>query len=230
MPLLERKMERLPNRAAAGRLLAEKLRAYRNRNDVLVLALPRGGLPVAAEIAAALAVPLDIFLVRKLGVPGHEEFAMGAIASGDREVLDRDLVGRLKISDAAVDKIRQRERCELLRRERAYRGAMPLPELRQKTIVVVDDGVATGASMRAAIMALRDFAPARIVVAVPVLPVDVATLLRNEVDDLICLETPSPFYGVGYWYENFTQVSDEQVQSLLRVHRDRAHVASWSCL
>jgi putative phosphoribosyl transferase len=202
------------------------MHAYRDRNDVLVLALPRGGVPVAAEIAAALAVPLDVFLVRKLGVPRHEEFAIGAIASGGREVLDRDLIDRLQISAAAIDAVRQKERDELSRRERAYRGDVAFPELRDKTIVVVDDGIATGASMRAAILAIRDFAPAKIVVAVPVLPVETAASLRKEVDELICLQTPEPFYGVGCWYENFTQVSDEQVQSLLRLQSRRVHEVS----
>ena len=203
------------DRREAGRLLATKLAAYANRPDVIVLALPRGGVPVAYEVARALNAPLDIFLVRKLGVPGYEELAMGAIATGGVRVLNDQLVGGLRIPDYKVDEVAASEQQELARRERLYRGDRPAPDVRGRTVILVDDGLATGATMLAAVKALRQQQPARIVVAVPTASPETCEQLRAEVDDIICAITPEPFHAVGLWYEDFSQTTDEEVRDLL---------------
>ena len=204
------------DRTAAGRLLAQKLRAYADRPDTLVLALPRGGVPVAFEVARALGAPLDVFLVRKLGVPGHEELAMGAIASGGVAVLNEDTIRYLRLPDEVIDVVAAKEQRELERRERAYRGARVAPEIRGRTIILVDDGLATGSTMRAAVAALRQQQPAHIVVAVPVAAPEICAAFRREVDAIICAITPEPFYAVGVWYEDFSQTTDEEVGDYLR--------------
>lgn len=203
------------NRVEAGRLLAEALEPYGGRTDVLILALPRGGLPVAFEVAQALAAPLDLMLVRKLGVPGQEELAMGAIASGGIKYLNQDLVSSLRISDSVIDRVVSREKKELERREQAYRGQRPVPEVRHHCVVLIDDGLATGATMRAAVLALRQRQPGRIVIGVPVAPADTVEKLRAEADEVICLATPEPFLAIGQWYRDFSQTSDEEVRDLL---------------
>lgn len=215
---------RFHDRAEAGRLLAAKLSEYANRPDVLVLALPRGGVPVGFEVAKALNAPLDVFLVRKLGVPGHEELAMGAIASGGTLVLNDDVVLTLRIPQQLMDVVAQREQQELERRERAYRDDRPQPDVQGKTIILVDDGLATGSTMRAAIRALRQREPAKIVVAVPAASPDTCDAFRDEVDDIVCALTPEPFYAVGLWYEDFSQTTDEEVRDLMeRSMRGRPH-------
>ena len=203
------------DRREAGRLLATKLAAYANRPDVIVLALPRGGVPVAYEVARGLGAPLDIFLVRKLGVPGYEELAMGAIATGGVRVLNDQLVGGLRIPDYIVDEVAASEQQELARRERLYRGDRPTPDVRGRTVILVDDGLATGATMLAAVKALRQQQPARIVVAVPTASPETCEQLRAEVDEVICAITPEPFHAVGLWYEDFSQTTDEEVRDLL---------------
>jgi erythromycin esterase-like protein/predicted phosphoribosyltransferase len=203
------------NRREAGRLLAERLTTYANRPDVLVLALPRGGVPVAYEVAQALGAPLDIFIVRKLGVPGYEELAMGAVATGGVRVLNEQIVGGLGVPEYIIDGIAAQEQQELVRRERLYRGGRPPPDVRGKTIILVDDGLATGATMQAAVRALRQQQPARIVVAVPTAAAETCEELRKEVDEVICAMTPQPFEAVGRWYQDFTQTTDEEVRELL---------------
>jgi putative phosphoribosyl transferase len=203
------------DRADAGRQLAERLGEYAHRSDVLVLGLPRGGIPVAYEVAARLAVPLDIFLVRKLGVPGHAELAMGAIAPGGIEVLNDDLIADLGISAASIAEIAARERLELYRRDRVFRGGRPLPEVAGKTVILTDDGLATGATMEAAVRALRQLSPAEVVVAVPVGARETCARFIVLADRVVCLATPEPFDAVGQWYENFSQTTDEEVQQLL---------------
>ncbi len=203
------------DRRDAGRFLATKLSDYADRSDVLVLALPRGGVPVAYEVAQALHAPLDVFLVRKLGVPGHEELAMGAIASGGVRVLNEQLVQSLHIPPSAVEAVVAREQRELARRERAYRDDRPPPDVRGRTCILVDDGLATGSTMRAAAAALRCEAAASIVIAVPVAPVETCEELQTEADRIICAVMPEPFYAVGLWYEDFTQTTDEEVYDLL---------------
>ncbi|MGA2393840.1 MAG: phosphoribosyltransferase [Candidatus Lustribacter sp.] len=203
------------DRREAGRLLASLLPGYAGRGDVVVLALPRGGVPVAYEIAVALGVPLDVFTVRKLGVPGHEEFAMGALASGGISVLDEGVVAGLGISHDEVVHITELERQELERRERLYRDHRTYPQLEGKNVILVDDGVATGASMLVAVKALRQKNPAKIIVAVPVGAADSCALLRRHADDVICYRTPEPFGGVGAWYDDFSQVGDDEVRTLL---------------
>jgi predicted phosphoribosyltransferase len=207
------------DRAHAGRFLAERLRQYANRQDVLVLALPRGGVPVAYEVAKALHVPMDIFLVRKLGVPGHEELAMGAVASGGVRVLNKDVVRSLGIPDAAIDRVAEKELTELSRREQAYRGNRPEPEIRGRTVILVDDGLATGSTMRAAAQALAMKKPAKIVVAVPIASSDTCEALSREVDEVVCAVTPEPFYAVGLWYDDFDQTTDDDVRALLAESR-----------
>jgi putative phosphoribosyl transferase len=206
---------RFRDRAEAGRRLAGKLMAYANRPDILVLALPRGGVPVAAEVARALNAPMDVFLVRKLGLPGQEELAMGAVATGGVRVLNESLVRMLGVSGAVIEAVAAREEQELGRRERLYRGERPPPDVRGRTVILVDDGLATGASMLAAIRALRQQQPDRIVVAVPTAAPETCEALKAEVDDVICAVTPEPFYSVGLWYENFSQTSDDEVRTLL---------------
>jgi erythromycin esterase-like protein/predicted phosphoribosyltransferase len=212
--------ERFRDRNEAGRLLAKKLTAYANRPDVLVLALPRGGVPVAYEIARALGAPLDVFVVRKLGIPGYEELAMGAVATGGVRVLNDQIVQRLGIPKYVIDAVAAREEQELARRERLYRGGRPPPDVRGRTVILVDDGLATGATMRAAVMALRQLQPARIVVAIPTGSPDTCEELRSEVDEVVCAITPEPFLAVGHWYEDFSQTTDEEVRDLLAQARD----------
>jgi putative phosphoribosyl transferase len=203
------------DRRDAGRRLAAALQEYAIRSDVIVLALPRGGVPVAFEVAQALSVPLDVFLVRKLGVPGHGELAMGAIAAGGIEVLSEDLIRDLCISRALVQQVVVRERLELERRDRAYRGARQAPALRDRTVLLVDDGLATGSTMQAATLALRQQGPARIIIAVPVGASETCLRLGGVADGVVCLRTPDPFTAVGLWYEDFGQTSDEEVAHLL---------------
>jgi len=203
------------DRRDAGKQLAQELLAYAGRSDVIVLALPRGGVPVAYEVARALNAPLDIFIVRKLGLPGHEELAIGAIASGGIRVLNHDIVEALKIPQTMIDTVTRQELHELERRERAYRGDRPPPDIRGRTVILIDDGLATGASMRAAVAALRAQNPARIVVAVPTAAPETCAAFESEVDEVICAMTPEPFYGVGRWYEDFSQTTDEEVRTLI---------------
>jgi predicted phosphoribosyltransferase len=208
------------DRAEAGRMLGEALSVYAGRTDVLVLALPRGGVPVAYEIARMLAVPLDVWLVRKLGAPGQEELAMGAMAGTDTLVLNQEIIKLLNIDKASIDAAITRERAELERRNKLYRKGMPAPDIQGKTIILVDDGLATGATMRAAIVSLRDAGAARIIVAVPVGTTSACRKIRQEADDFVCLYTPEPFFGVGQWYDNFMQTADEEVLALLEtIHR-----------
>ncbi len=204
------------DRREAGRFLAGLLEKYRGRPDVIVLGLPRGGVPVAYEVATALGVPLDVFLVRKLGTPGREELAMGAIASGGVLVISDDVVRGLGIAPEVVQQVAEREGRELARREQAYREGRPFPEVAGKVVIVVDDGLATGSSMRAAIAALRGLGPARIVVAVPAAPESTCRELGELADEVICATTPSPFFAVGNSYWDFTQTTDDEVRDLLR--------------
>ena len=213
---------RFRDRTDAGRLLAERLRKYAGRDDVVVLALPRGGVPVAYEVAKTLGAPLGIFLVRKLGVPGHEELAMGAIATGGVRVLVPEVIQEAGVPEAAVERVTAQEQRELERRERAFRGDRPPVDVRGKTVLLVDDGLATGATMRAAIAALRQQGPARIVVAVPTAAPATCESMRGEVDEVVCAITPEPFYAVGLWYDDFSQTTDEEVRELLaRAARER---------
>jgi predicted phosphoribosyltransferase len=212
---------RFGDRVEAGRRLAEELSAYAGRADVLVLALPRGGVPVGFEVAQALDAPLDIFLVRKLGVPGHEELAMGAIASGGIRVLNDEVLAQVHVPPEAIDAAAQRELRELERRERAYRGDRPEPPIAGRTIIVVDDGLATGSTMRAAVAALRSQGPARLIVAVPVAARETRDAFRVLVDEIVCPLTPDPFYAVGMWYNDFSQTTDEEVSALLSIARQR---------
>ena len=202
------------DRRHAGQVLALQLADYADRPDVLVLALPRGGVPVGYEVALALRAPLDVFLVRKLGVPGHAELAMGAIATGGVRVVNTALVEALRIPAAAVDAVIAAEERELERRERAYRDDRPPPEVRGRTVILVDDGLATGSTMRAAARALGQ-QDASVVVAVPVAPPEACAELQEEVDAVVCAATPEPFYAVGLWYQDFTQTTDEEVYTLL---------------
>lgn len=203
------------NRTDAGRRLAEALRAYAGRSDLIVLGLPRGGVPVAYEVARALEAPLDLLIVRKLGTPGNPELAMGAIASGGASVLNRDVISIYRISDDVIEKVAAKERQELERRERLYRGDRPYPELENRCIIVVDDGIATGATIRAGLAALRRKNPACIVVAVPLAPMDTLERLRAEVDEVVCLDTPEPFFAVGQGYRDFSQTTDDEVREIL---------------
>lgn len=203
------------DRADAGQQLARRLEAYANRPDVLVLALPRGGVPVGFEVAQALNVPLDVFLVRKLGVPDQPELAMGAVATGGVRVLNEDVVHALRIPPQVIDAVAAEELRELERRERVYREGRPAPDVRGRTVILVDDGLATGSTMRAAVAALRRQDPARIVVAVPTAAPSVCQEFRALVDDVVCLITPEPFYAVGLWYRDFSQTTDEEVRDLL---------------
>jgi putative phosphoribosyl transferase len=211
----EGKMAPFKDRRDAGRKLAQKLATYVGQPNVLILALPRGGVPVGYEVALALNAPLDIFIVRKLGLPGREELAIGAIASGDVRVLNRDVIRMLSVPDEVINFVAKRELQELQRRENLYRKDRPYPELRDRTVILIDDGLATGASMRAAIAGLRAQNPTRIVIAVPAAAPDVCDAFRREVDEIVCAVTPEPFYGVGRWYEDFSQVTDEEVRILL---------------
>jgi putative phosphoribosyl transferase len=206
------------NRVDAGRKLAKKLDAYAGRRDVLVLGIPRGGVPVAFQVASQLEAPLDVFVVRKLGAPWQPELAFGAIATGGIRILDVQIVESLGISRMEIERIATRERQELDRRERVYRGGRPPLNVEGMTVILVDDGIATGASTRAAINALRKLKRARIVLAAPIAPASTCARLRREVDDLICVDTPETFYAIGEFYEDFSQVSDDQVTNLLQLN------------
>jgi putative phosphoribosyl transferase len=203
------------DRTEAGQLLAQKLREYANRGDVVVLALPRGGVPVGFEVARALNAPLDVFVVRKLGVPGHEELAMGAIAAGGVRVLNQDAVRALGISRGLVDLVAEREQRELQRREREYRDGRASVDIRDRTVILVDDGLATGSSMRVAAIALKKKEPAEIIIAVPVAAPQTCAEFRSVVDKVVCAATPEPFHAVGQWYRDFSQTSDQEVRDLL---------------
>jgi len=210
------------NRRHAGQVLAQSLTGYARRNDVIVLALPRGGVPVGFEVARALEVPLDVFLVRKLGVPGHEELAMGAIASGGVRVLNPNVVNMLSIDDATIEDKTRSEQAELDRRDKLYRAGRAPPEVKARSVILVDDGLATGATMLAALKALKVQQPARLVVAVPTASREVCEQLRSEADEVVCASTPEPMRAVGRWYEDFSQTSDDEVRSLLAEAARRA--------
>jgi putative phosphoribosyl transferase len=212
-------MKRFANRSEAGKQLARKLESFQGQ-DVIVLALPRGGVPVAFEIAKTLHASLDVLIVRKLGVPGHEELAMGAIASGGVRILNDDIIESLAIDEAMIENEVAKERAELSRRELNYRGATRFPSLAGKRVIVVDDGIATGATMRAAVKALRQQRPARVIVAAPTSARDTYHTLCTEADEVVCLATPEPYIAVGIWYEHFPQTSDEEVKMLLGKARE----------
>jgi putative phosphoribosyl transferase len=207
---------RFRDRFHAGRRLAAALAPYAGRPNLLVLALPRGGVPVGYEVARALNAPLDLMLVRKLGVPGYEELAMGAIASGGIRVLSDDIVSAFRIPERAIAAVASREQQELERREKMYRDDRPSPDIRGRTVILVDDGLATGSTMRAAAAALRTQHPEKLVVAVPVAPSETCAMLQDEVDDVVCAIVPEPFLAVGNWYSDFSQTSDEEVRELLQ--------------
>jgi len=207
--------ERFQNRTGAGRRLAANLMTYAGRDDVLVLGLPRGGVPVAFEIAMALDAPLDVFIVRKLGLPGHEEFGIGAIASGEVRIVDEAVLRTYDVDAETLERITAREQLELDRRERLYRDDRPFPAIEDRIIILVDDGLATGSTMRAAIAALRKKRPSRIIVAVPVGARETCASIARLVENVVCLETPDPFYAVGLWYEDFEQTDDAEVHELL---------------
>ena len=209
--------QRFRDRHEAGRHLAAALRRYAGRPDVLVLALPRGGVPVGYEVARALGVPLDVMQVRKLGIPGHEELAMGAIASGGVRILNEEIVRMLQIPARVIEAVAAEEQRELERRERLFRGDRPFPDVRGRTVILIDDGLATGSTMRAAAEALRAEGASRLVAAVPVAPKETCESLRAVVDEVVCAVTPVPFHAVGEWYEDFTQTTDEEVRQLLRL-------------
>jgi predicted phosphoribosyltransferase len=218
---------RFRDRRDAGRRLAAKIAFYAGRPDAIVLALPRGGVPVAYEIARALALPLDLFLVRKLGVPSRPELAMGAVAAGDVRVINDEIVHQLAISEAEIAEVGARERDELARRTRLYCGDRPPPDLRGRAVILVDDGLATGATMRAAVAAARRQHPARLVVAVPTAAPDTLARLAGQADEVVSVISPEPFIAVGYWYEDFTQTSDDEVRALLaRAGRDHDRIGS----
>jgi predicted phosphoribosyltransferase len=207
---------RFRNRSEAGRVLAQTLEPYKNRADVLVLALPRGGVPVAYEVASALNAPLDVFIVRKLGVPGHEELAMGAIASGGIRALNSSVIEQLNIPESVIDAVAAREGEELQRRERLYRDGRPSPAIANQIVILVDDGLATGSTMKAAVAALRRLSPAKIVVAVPTAPSETCQELKRQADEVICAVTPEPFFAVGQWYDDFAQTTDAEVTELIQ--------------
>jgi putative phosphoribosyl transferase len=222
---------RFRDRLDAGRRLAAELRAYEGRPSVIVLALPRGGVPVGFEVASALHAPLDVFVVRKLGLPWHEELAMGAIAAssaGSVRVLDRDLIRVARGSDEELARVTAVERAELERRERRYRGDLPFPDLTDKTVILVDDGLATGSTMRVAVAALRQEAPARIVVAVPVAAPESCDAFHDVADEVICAETPEPFRAVGEWYDDFSETTDAEVHDWLERARGARELSELS--
>ena len=204
------------NRRDAGRILASYLAQYADRPDVVILALPRGGVPVGFELAQALRAPLDVIVVRKLGVPGHEELAMGAIASGGVRILNGDVIQMLGIRPETIEGVAEQEQQELARREGAYRGHRGPAAVKGRTVILVDDGLATGSTMRAAVAALRTMHPARIVIAVPTAASETCRELKAEADDVVCAMTPVPFFGVGQWYDDFSQTTDEEVHRLLQ--------------
>ena len=207
---------RFTDRRDAGRVLAGKLSAYAGHTDVIVLALPRGGVPVGYEVALALHTPLDIFLVRKLGLPGREELAIGAIASGGIRVLNNDIIRVLNVPEEVINIVARNELQELQRRERDYRGESPAPDVRDRKVILIDDGLATGASMRAAVTGVRAQHPARIIIAVPAASPEMCDAFEFEVDEMICAMTPEPFYGLSRWYEDFSQTTDEEVRMFLK--------------
>ena len=207
--------ERFRDRREAGRQLAERLVNYAGRSDTIVLGLPRGGVPVAYEVASALHLPLDVFVVRKIGTPWHQELAMGALASGGVRVINQDLVRELNVPASEVERITQREQRELERRELRFRGNRPFPDVTGKTVLLIDDGLATGATMQVAVAALRQKGAQRVVVGVPVASPDTCDAFRDITDDIVCVLTPEPFYAVGFWYDDFGQTSDEEVHDLL---------------
>jgi putative phosphoribosyl transferase len=215
-------MRMFADRHDAGRVLADRLSGYERRKDVIVLGLPRGGVVVAFEVAKALRAPLDVYVVRKLGVPGHEELAFGAIATGDVRVLNPDVVQAAGVREADIQSATAREQAELERRERAYRGDQPPLDLKGKAVILVDDGLATGASMRTAILSLKAHRPGWVTMAVPTGPISTCRELESEVDEAVCVMTPEPFFGVGQWYLDFSQTTDAEVIDLLRT------AASWS--
>jgi putative phosphoribosyl transferase len=214
------------NRTEAGRKLAEKLTRYAGKENLLILALPRGGVPVAFEVAKTLRAPLDVFVVRKLGVPGQEELAMGAIASGGVRVLNEEIIRHLGIFEDVIARISTNEQRELERREFAYRGGRAAPEIAGKKVILVDDGLATGATMRAAVNAIKAQGPEKLIVAVPTGAPDTCDMIRKMVDEIVCLITPTPFGGVGAWYQDFSQTSDREVQQLLKEAEELVSEAS----
>jgi putative phosphoribosyl transferase len=209
-------MMRFTDRRNAGRVLARKLSAYAGHTDVIVLALPRGGVPVGYEVALALHTPLDIFIVRKLGLPGREELAIGAIASGGIRVLNNDIIRVLNVPEEVINIVARNELQELQRRERDYRGESPAPDVRDRKVILIDDGLATGASMRAAVTGVRAQHPARIIIAVPAASPEMCDAFEFEVDEMVCGMTPEPFYGLSRWYEDFSQTTDEEVRMFLK--------------
>jgi putative phosphoribosyl transferase len=211
------------DRKEAGHLLAGKLAKYANRKDTLILALPRGGVPVGFEVATALNIPLDILVVRKLGVPGHEELAMGAIATGSVRVLNKEVISQCGISDDDIQAVSAMEQSELRRRELAYRGDAALPQITGHTIILVDDGIATGSTMQAAVAALRQQGPSKVVIAVPTAPLSSCNELRRFADEVVVVITPEPFYAVGFSYAIFNQTSDEEVRQLFDLSRHQQH-------
>ncbi len=218
---------RFQSRTEAGHLLAKRLASYADRHDVLVLALPRGGVPVGYEVAKALHVPLDVLIVRKLGTPGQEELAMGAITTGGVRVLNHEVIRALGISEAEIDSVAAKEQKELERRERLYRSSRGTPDIRGITVILVDDGIATGTTMRAAITALKTQHPARLIVAVPVAPLETCEQLKAEVTEFVCLLSPEVFIAIGLWYDEFAQTSDEEVCTLMeRAARERFAAAA----
>jgi len=214
------------NRTEAGQYLAENLSNYANREDVLVLALPRGGVPVAAEVAKRLNAPLDVFVVRKLGLPGHPELAMGAIASGGARVFNGEIMNAFRIPDEVVDAVSAEEFIELQRRERVYRDDLPPLELEGKTVILIDDGIATGSTMRAAISALRELNAGRIVVGAPLIAAPTYDEIRRAADDVAAVMVPEKFYAVGQWYEDFSQTTDDEVRALLAQAARRQSVSA----
>jgi putative phosphoribosyl transferase len=207
--------KRFKNREEAGELLARRLSAYTGRDDVIVLALPRGGVPVGAAIARKLGALLDVLLVRKLGLPGREEYAMGAIASGGKCILQAEVLSVLDIPPDVIESVAQREMQEIKRREKLYRAGRPAPQFRERVVILADDGLATGSTMQVAVHVVRESNPARLIVAVPVAPADTCEKLKSEADEIICLSMPDPFHAVGLWYENFEQTTDDEVTNLL---------------
>lgn len=206
---------RFADRHAAGIALADRLRQFARRDDVVVLALPRGGVAVGYEVALALEAPLDVFVVRKLGLPGHPELAMGAVASGGVRVLNEDVIGWYRVPAAAIEEVTRTEQVELGRRERVYRDGRPPVAIAGRTVILVDDGLATGSTMHAAVLAVRQSDPARVVVAVPAGARETCEALRRSVDEVVCVIAPEPFYAVGLWYADFAQTTDEEVRELL---------------